>query len=65
MSTRTIIEINHDYLAELTAADLDELKRQLASGGINPEIDPYPLRHQGVRVLGQRHHSEKLTLKVH
>lgn len=64
MSIRTVIEINHDYLSEITPEDVARLMNLLAGAGINPEVDPYPLRHQGVRILGQRHHSETLNLKV-
>lgn len=65
MSTRTIIEINHDYLHDLSDEKWEELKRYLRSGFAD-QRDVDSGRHivPGVRLLGQRLHSEKLTLKV-
>lgn len=64
MSTRTIIEINHDYIHDLGDAEWEELKRVLRSGFAVRDIESgrHPVR--GVRVLGQRHHSETLKLTV-
>ncbi len=64
MSTRTIIEINHDLI--------DDLKKD---GEIGPKLfrvlcesmgedGRNGLRVRGVRVLGQRHHSETLKLEI-
>ncbi len=68
MSTRTIIEINHDYLTDLERdpdhfADLlYQLRGSAVTGELNkgetPRIGP------GMRVLAQRHHSETLKLTV-
>lgn len=62
MSIRTIIEINHDYLHDLTDEKWEELKRYLRSGGgpASPDRHLVP----GIRVLGQRHHSEELKLTI-
>ena len=58
MSIRTIIEINHDYLAALEKPEaLEMLWRALRSQG---HFQP----PNGVRILGQRHHSETLKLEV-
>lgn len=60
MSTRTIIEINHDHLGELRR-DGYPLARLLAvlaaCDTANPE-EQQLLRQSGIRILGQRHHSE-------
>lgn len=64
MSTRTIIEINHDYLHDLEKGGhiSHELSRFITDGKNWPEV---PItRPQGVKVLGQRHHSETLKLVV-
>lgn len=63
MSTRTVIEINHDYLSDLShePEHMAEVIRALQS------CDLKRLQHNavpGIRVLGQRHHSETLNLKV-
>ena len=61
MSTRTIIEINHDYLRELKPGGFREdlmptlLKR--LGGGLDAGDREYLAAH-GIRILGQRHHSE-------
>lgn len=67
MSIRTIIEINHDQLDKLDDPEWSkELADSLATGDWR-ENRTYPRRcflPQGVRVLGQRHHSETLKLEV-
>lgn len=59
MSIRTIVEINHDYLYDLRdhPERIQDFLFRLMCG---PEIDA-PI---GIRVLRQRHHSEKITLEV-
>lgn len=59
MSIRSIIEINHDALHDLTKDPerLIEFIKSLAWG-----IKPKDIN--GVRFLAQRHHSEKLKLTV-
>jgi hypothetical protein len=54
MSTRTIIEINHDYLRDLHDERVwDALEKYLRTG--LPECKPLtPM----IRILGQRHHSD-------
>jgi hypothetical protein len=61
VSTRTIVEINHDQLNALTDPDrklfvwntlLDDLKR-----GLDSARREYYQSH-GVRILGDRHHTE-------
>lgn len=68
MSTRTIIEINHDHLTSQTCADLCELVSRLGLSTITSDLNRAngtPLKWgAGVRILGQRHHSETLTLEV-
>lgn len=63
MSIRTIVEFNHDYISQLHKDGhlSEELYRAiLDSCGRD---DPYR-KVQGIRVLGQRHHSETLKLEV-
>jgi hypothetical protein len=67
MSTRTVIELNHDYISELLsdpkamAAFLLFLSSGAAANARTWDTD---LGFQGIRVLGQRHHSETLLLTV-
>lgn len=61
MSTRTIIEINHDHIARMTADDWDDIKNMCLHF---PDLDHHYRNVNGVRVLGQRHHSETLKLEV-
>ncbi|MBV6304885.1 hypothetical protein KVP10_08295 [Candidimonas humi] len=68
MSTRTIIEINRDYLGPGQCASLCALVNHLGLSVITGELnrlngDPMDW-HDGIRVLAQRHHSETLELKV-
>lgn len=70
MSTRTIIEINHDYLNDLLK-DPDAWKALLlmarsgALAGFPSEKNPGgEVGLPGIRILAQRHHSETLNLKV-
>lgn len=58
MSTRTIIEINHDYLGQLTEGNLAQVVSFIVS--LMSAGDPYV--PQGITMLGQRHHSERLKL---
>lgn len=65
MSTRTIIELNHDYIANVrTLGDLHELVRSLGMSEVTTRLnqnDGKPITWNGnhaIRVLGQRHHSE-------
>ena len=68
MSTRTVIEINHDYLSDLLGdtEHFASLLRDLSGSSITGMLNKgeTPLVAVGIRVLGQRHHSETLTLKV-
>lgn len=68
MSMRTVIEINHDHLTPNTCASLCELVSRLGLTVITDELirsKGTPLNWSaGVRVLGQRHHFETLTLEV-
>jgi hypothetical protein len=61
MSTRTIIELNHDHLANLKPGgfreDLMPTLLQRLGGGIE-QGDKDLLAAYGIRILGQRHHSE-------
>lgn len=63
MSTRTIIEINHDCLT----GDVLETLSQLVAA--MPSTGPGGLRalardSNGVRVLGQRHHADHAALSI-
>ncbi|TEA79799.1 hypothetical protein [Allopusillimonas ginsengisoli] len=67
MSTRTIIEINHDHLTLSTAADLVSLLGHLGLSTITGQLNQSngnPVDWGHIRILAQRHHSESLTLKV-
>ena len=62
MSTRTIIEINHDYLQDLMErpTQIAMFLKALGTGLEWAESKkPY-----GIEILGQRHHSETLKLTV-
>jgi len=54
VSTRTIIEINHDYMHDLPSL-WDDLIRHLQSGD---SWVPKERLRPCIRILGQRHHSE-------
>ena len=68
MSTRTIIEINHDCLYEMECnpEHFADLLRQLRGSKIVGQLNKgeIPNVGPGLRVLGQRHHSERLKLDV-
>jgi hypothetical protein len=68
MSTRTIIEINHDHLNAVTKAELIDLVEMLGSstvtGLLNKNGGEPVTWTSGVRILAQRHHSETLNLEV-
>ena len=61
MSIRTIVEINHDYVYDI-AEDTDLIEKLVAylQSGQKWEDGEIP----GFKWLAQRHHSEKLKLKV-
>jgi len=63
MSTRTIIEINHDYLHLLLERPelVLTLLRELGGSSIPVSLNEYGRRYEyaaGIRILGQRHHSD-------
>lgn len=65
MSTRTIIEINHDYLHDLDNPEtLQKLLQALRSGDISRYIESTMHIVPGIRVLAMRHHTETITLKI-
>lgn len=68
MSTRTIIEINHDCLRPSDLENLLALWKQLGSSEVARLLNVSggdPVRwSNGLRILGQRHHSETLKLEV-
>jgi hypothetical protein len=67
MSTRTIIEINHDHLNPRELAELIDLFNMLGSSNITGMLNKFGKAFNyspGIRVLGQRHHSETLKLEV-
>ncbi len=63
MSIRTIVEINHDYLAELLSRDRDAVDEFLAALG-STEDSARQHAPRGIKFLRQRHNSEKVTLTV-
>ena len=62
MSTRTIIEVNHDYLHDLLKYP-EEVQAFIAA---LKSSSSWAEAHtpSGIRILGQRHHSETLKLTV-
>jgi hypothetical protein len=64
MSTRTIIEINHDFWHELEANPAEAMKTLLRSINTFNVHDPSVAPPHGVRLLAQRHHTEVLKLEV-
>jgi hypothetical protein len=67
MSTRTIIEINHDFLADLerNPETLMGILRQLGGCSITGMLNRGEIPYSGgIRILAQRHHSETLNLTV-
>ena len=68
MSTRTIIEINHDHLRPNDLAELTDLFNTLGSSAITGLLNKNDGKafswSAGIRILGQRHHSETLKLEV-
>lgn len=66
MSTRTIIEINHDHINDLTGLHAyvwNRLLLDLKSYGLNDKEMQF-FASCGLRILGQRHHSETLNLEI-
>lgn len=61
MSTRTVVEINHDYLSRITLDELIELWLKLRGGHSHKRFDEMV---SGIRFIGQRHHSESITITV-
>lgn len=68
MSTRTIIEINHDYLKAQELEELLDLFNTLGSSNVTGLLNKNKGNafnwSTGIRILGQRHHSETLKLEV-
>lgn len=68
MSTRTIIEINHDHLRPSDLAELTVLFDMLGSSAVTGLLNRNDGKafnwSAGIRILGQRHHSETLKLEV-
>lgn len=69
MSTRTIIEINHDWLHDLEQMSCDSLRTLLRRAtDCNAALNASGARGVehgcGVRTLGTRHHSEDLDVVV-
>lgn len=62
MSIRTIIEINHDQLRVLDDPALMKMLKQELQGSDTRLIQAGLI--PGIRILGQRHHSETLNLEV-
>ena len=59
MSTRTLIEINHDYLPE-AMEEVIQIVQKLGYAGLRELKERHDTR--GVVVLSQRHHSEGYLL---
>lgn len=68
MSTRTIIEINHDYLHRLEREPdlMKHLLRAMCSSDLTGALNTRGQVRMdgGITVLAQRHHSETLKLEV-
>lgn len=68
MSTRTIIEINHDYLPDISLTDMLDLFRSMSSSDVTGELNRAngkPVQWSpGIVILAQRHHSETVNLEV-
>ena len=68
MSTRTIIEINHDELSRLldNQGDFVDLIKSLRGSEITGRLNKgeRPYFGSGLYVLAQRHHSDKLKLEI-
>lgn len=68
MSTRTIIEINHDHLRPSDLVELTDLFNTLGSSSVTGLLNRNDGKafnwSPGIRILGQRHHSETLKLEV-
>lgn len=68
MSIRTIIEINHDYLDDVSmrgkswAKLLQNLKGQDITEKLNNGMVYVPFR--GIRVLAQKRHSDRMKLEI-
>lgn len=62
MSIRTIIEINHDHIARMTADDWKDIKAYVLASYTGSQHHYREVN--GIRVLGSRHHSETLKLEV-
>lgn len=60
MSTRTIIELNHDYIARMTADDWEAIKAMCLH---HPDTKHYR-QVDGVTVILQRHHTTDVTIKT-
>lgn len=63
MSHRTIIEVNHDYIEDI-ATDPVKTADFLRKLMWNDWGDGERIHLQGVRKLGERHHSDTLKLTV-
>ena len=63
MSIRTIIEVNHDYIQRMHEDGHigEELYRLILAAYTSSRDERYV---DGIRILGSRHHSETLTLKI-
>lgn len=68
VSTRTVIEINHDYIADLVRdpGEFLDLLKTLTGSEITAALNrgEVPRFWSGITVLGQRHHSQTLKLEV-
>jgi len=68
MSTRTIIEINHDYIPDIKLSEIEDLLMSLRGTRVTGELNKSGGRpfvwSNAIRILAQRHHSETLHLEV-
>lgn len=69
MSTRTILEVNHDQLHDIEQLSRDELIQIIRRAtDCNAELDSakgYGVPHgYGIRTLATRHHSSRLSVVV-
>lgn len=68
MSTRTIIEINHDYANDLLTMPAEMFRGLIMQAALKKAHDQDEIERQcisnGIDILGSRHHSDYLTVRT-
>ena len=68
MSTRTIIEINHDFANDLLSMPAEMFRGLIMQAALKQASDQDEIERQclssGIDILGSRHHSEYLTVST-